>query len=239
MVERKSNIYLVAGGSFRQRQEAVKEIKKKISEKEKPPVELFTLYAASLSLESFQDSVSTLSFQKKKIILVKNFTVLPKPVKKLFTACLSKVLDFNYFIFESETPYFSLAKDKRISSDNFFQMIFGKSVKYQGRRQKRELTIEDFRNLLYREDFKGCLFAIEGLLNSKSKEKAFAVQAVGILAGKFAYFRDHKKKKEALDCLWEADRRLKETNLDPRLILERLLVGLSQKKFFKEFIFPD
>lgn len=227
MVEAKNKIYLVTGGLSRQRQRAIKKIKRNIFQQEDSLFTLTTLYSEDLDLNHFKELVFTLSFQNQKIILIKNFTSLSKPVKKYLSESLPKVLVSNYLIFESDTPHYCLKAKKRVARDDFFSFIFKNSIKYQGKKSLiTSATIEDFRSKLYQNDLKGCLFFLEELLSSKSREKILATQILGLLTSKFSYLKDSKKKEKALAQLWRADRCLKETNIDVRLLIERLIVGL-------------
>ncbi|MCF7871106.1 MAG: hypothetical protein K9L95_03865 [Candidatus Omnitrophica bacterium] len=226
MVEKTNKTYLVSGGEPSRRRRAINNIKKTIFEDEGFALRAVTLYAAEVGLDSFKDLVFTLSFQKKKVILIKDFTGLPKDLRKFLFGSLKKVLKYNYLIFDSELPYSLLAKNKKIISDNLFNFILKESIKYQGKTALAELSVDDFRKELYKNNLNSCLFILEELLSSKGKGKTAATQILGLIIAKFSYLRKSNKKEELFNQLWQADRALKQSNLDIRLLMERLLVKL-------------
>ncbi|MCF7873623.1 MAG: hypothetical protein K9L84_02675 [Candidatus Omnitrophica bacterium] len=226
MVGAKSKAYLVSGGKPFQRRKIINNIKRDIFKNEGSALRAVTLYAGDLNLDSFKDLVFTLSFQKKKVILIKNFISLAKPAREFLFANIQKIFDYNYIIFESEIPYFSLKKKKKIISDVFFSYVLEKSIRHEGKVYPAELSIDDFRKQLYRNDLKSCLFILEELLGSKTKGKAVATQILGLVTAKFSYINSSRKKEKAFDQLWQADRALKQSNTDIRLLMERLLIKL-------------
>ncbi|MCF7887547.1 MAG: hypothetical protein K9L71_03970 [Candidatus Omnitrophica bacterium] len=226
MVGKTNKTYLVSGGKPFWRRRAINNIKKKIFEDEGFTLRAVTLYAAEVGLDSFQDLVFTLSFQKKKVILIKDFTSLPKNVRKFLFGSLKKALSYNYLIFDSELPHSTLEKNKKIIADDLFNFILKRSIKYQSKTYSTELSVDDFRKELYKNNLSSCLFILEELLSSKGKGKAAATQILGLIIAKFSYLRKSNKKEELFNQLWQADRALKQSNLDIRLLMERLLVKL-------------
>lgn len=227
MVEQKNKMYLVTGGDFFQRRKDIIKIKKKIFEEAGSKFNLVTLYAKDLDLDYFKNLVFTFSFRKKKIILLKGFSDLSKPATGFLFDNLAKVLSINYLIFESDTPCSLLRKNKKIAANSFFEIVFEKSIGYENKVSSSRVTMEDFCRKLYRDDLQACLFIADELLSSKSKEKTVAAQILGVLVSRFSSLGDAQRKKEAFVHLWQADRALKETSIDARLLVERLLVNLK------------
>ncbi|MFO8053094.1 MAG: hypothetical protein R6U54_03945 [Candidatus Omnitrophota bacterium] len=226
MVRVKLKTYLVSGGKPFQRQKIINNIKREIFKDEKSSLRAVTLYAGDLNLESFKDLVFTLSFQKRKIVLIKDFINLSKPARSFLFENIQKILNYNYIIFESELPYFSLKKKKRIVSDDFFSYILKKSKRYEERSYPAELSVDDFRKKLYKNDLASCLFILEELLSSKTKSNKIAPQILGLIIAKFSYLRNPDNQEKAFNQLWQADRALKQSNTDIRLLIERLLIKL-------------
>jgi hypothetical protein len=226
MVEKNSKTYLVSGGKPLWRRRTINNIKRKIFEDEGFALRVVILYGAEVDLDSFQDLVFTLSFQKKKVILIKDFTSLPKNVRKFLFSGLNKALNYNYLIFDSELPYSILEKNKKIIGDDLFNVILKQSIKYQSKTYSTELSVDDFRKELYKNNLTSCLFILEELLGSKGRGKAAAPQILGLIIAKFSYLRESNKKEELFNQLWQTDRALKQSNLDIRLLMERLLIKL-------------
>ncbi|MCF7872749.1 MAG: hypothetical protein K9L80_00875 [Candidatus Omnitrophica bacterium] len=226
MVGEKFKTYLVSGGSLTQRRKIINNIKRDIFTGEKSRLRAVTLYAGDINLDSFKDLVFTLSFQKKKVVLIKDFISLSKPIRKFLFENIQKILNYNYIIFESEIPYFSLGKKKKIASDSLFKYIIKNSKRYNERALPAEISIEDFRNQLYRNNLSSCLFILEELLSSKTKSNKIAPQILGLIIAKFSYLKNSDNQEEAFNQLWQADRALKQSNIDIRILIERLLIKL-------------
>ncbi|MCF7895369.1 MAG: hypothetical protein K9L69_04495 [Candidatus Omnitrophica bacterium] len=226
MVGEKFKTYLVSGGSPFQRRKVINNIKRDVFTGEKSRLRAVTLYAGDINLDSFKDLVFTLSFQKKKVVLIKDFISLSKPIRNFIFKNIQKILNYNYIIFESEITYFSLGKKKKIVSDPFFNYIIKNSKKYGQRALPAGLSIEDFRNQLYKNNLSSCLFILEELLSSKTKSNKIAPQILGLIIAKFSYLRNFDQQKKAFNQLWQADRTLKQSNIDIRILMERLLIKL-------------
>ncbi len=230
MVVQPGNIYLVTGGTVFQRRKTIDKIKRTILKGKSSELSFTTLHAEDLISDSLKNSALTFSFDKTKIILVKGFTSLKKANKNFLLNNLPKILRFSHLIFESDLPYSFLKGNKKLVSDPFFQTIFAKSTKYEGKAvDSGESSIDLFCRKLYRNNLKECLFIAEELLSVKSKEKIVATQIMGILINKCTRSGGQNKQR-SLGMLWDADRALKETNIDARLLIERLLVGLELLK---------
>ncbi len=229
MVEQQNQIYLITGGKASQRQAAIDNLRKKIFEKDSSVFDLVILQAKDLNLNYFKELALTFSFQQKKILLIKDFTDLGRQIKSFLLENFSKILQISYLIFESETSYSLLKTKKKIFSDDFFNFVFKKSIKYEGKTKAGPITIDDFCKKLYQNDLKSCLSMAEEMLSSKNKEKIIATQILGAITAKVSRLTDLRKKKEALTYLWRTDRALKETNIDIRLLIERLLANLIQQ----------
>lgn len=226
MVGEKFKTYLVSGGGFTQRRKIINNIKRDIFAGEKSRLRAVTLYAGDINLDSFKDLVFTLSFQKKKVVLIKDFISLSKPIRNFLFENIQKILNYNYIIFESEIPYFSLEKKKKIASDSLFRYIIKNGKRYNEKALPAEISIEDFRNQLYRNNLSSCLFILEELLSSKTKSNKIAPQILGLIIAKFSYLRNSNNQEKAFNQLWQADRALKQSSIDIRILMERLLIKL-------------
>lgn len=226
MVGAKSKTYLVSGGKPSQRRQVINNIKREIFKSQGGTFRVVTLYGGDIKPDPFKDLVFTFSFQKKKIILIKNFISLSKSVRKFIFDNFSKILQNNYLIFDSEKPHPLLKKNKKIAADDFFNYVLEKSIAYQGKAGAAEITFDDFRKKLYKNDLDSCLFILEELLSKKGQNKFLATQILGLITSKFSYLRESREKEEAFNQLWQTDRALKQSNVDIRLLMERLLVKL-------------
>lgn len=220
----KKKIHLVTGGSYFRRQSAISQIKKDIF-KESSALSFFSFYARELDVDLLQETILTVSFQEKKIILIKDFTYLENPVKDFLEKNLSRILKINYLILESEIPYSQLAAKKKILNDSFFNSIFKQAVKYQANPESK-VSLEDFCQKLYRNDFKSCFAIADELLSKQGTDKGVAVKILGMVTSKIARLSDSETKKEKLNYLWETDRALKASNIDARVLVGKLIVNL-------------
>lgn len=226
MVEAKVKPHLICGGSPHQRRRSINNVKKEIFKSRGIVLRAITLYGADINLQSFKDLIFTFSFQKKKIILIKDFTSLAKPVRKFIFDNFTKILKNNYLIFDSDSPYSKLQKNKKMLTDDFFNYLFKESIIRQFRPEPLEVNFDDFRKKLYKNDLDSCLFILEELLSKKGNNKLLATQILGLITSKFSYLHESQKRKEAFSQLWQTDRALKQSNIDVRLLLERLLIKL-------------
>ncbi len=226
MVEAKIKPHLICGGNPFKRRRIINNVKKEIFKSQGIVLRAITLYGADINLQSFKDLIFTFSFQKKKIILIKDFTSLVKPIRKFIIDNFTKILKNNYLIFDSDLPYLKLQKNKKMLTDDFFNYLFEEGAVHQFRPEPLEVNFDDFRKKLYKSDLDSCLFILEELLSKKGNNKLLATQILGLITSKFSYLHESQKRKEAFNQLWQADRALKQSNIDVRLLLERLLIKL-------------
>ena len=227
MVNIRDRFFLVYGSNFLQRQKIIENFKCKILKEKSASINILTFYGKEVKLKDFQEKILTSSFDNIKILIFKDFSEIPQPVRLYLLNNLDKLLISNYIIFESDKESHSLQGNKKIASDKFFSLVFKNSQVYRVSSSKRKLSIEDFMGALRKNDLDSCLYVLENLFEGTAKDKAIAPLIIGILVRKFSYPNINSFNKEkCFEYLWKADRAIKEKGHDARLTIETLLIKL-------------
>lgn len=226
MVNTREKIFLVAGSDFFQRKLAINNIKKRILSKHPSQLNFFTLYSKELKPSDLEKQIFTFSFDAHRLLVFKGASNLSASVKKFLITNFEKIATHNYLIFEIEKKFSQLQADKKFISDSFFSMLTKKATILRVTSEFNDVSIEDFKRCIRRNDLSNSLYTIERLFKARPKDKGLGPQVLGILTYNASYARDPLRKKESLYYIWEADRAMKERGHDARLVIETLLVRL-------------
>jgi len=226
----RERLFLILGGDFNQRQLALSNIKKRLLKQQSLPIDFFTFYAKEIELKTFSEKLLTVSFGQKKVVMFRNFDQLASPVRKFFFKNIKKILKSNYLIFDSDKEYYQLQKDKKFLSDELFSFIIKQATTFRVNSARKYLSIQDFISSLRKNDLKSCLYVVESLFSAGGKADVLGPQIIGILVYRSAGLNG-RQRKEYFQYLWEADRELKEKGLDPRLVINTLLVKILTPSF--------
>jgi len=226
MVGLRDRFFLVSGTEFSQRKRAIDNIKKRILKNKSAPLNILTLYSKEIDLKDLSQKLFTVSFDKTKIVVFKNFESLASKVKEFIFQNYKKILIGNYLIFETEKDLYQLKKNKRIASDKFFNLIFKEAASFKVFSTRPKATTNDLMYSLRGNDLNSSLYILESLFKDGAKEEMLGPLIIGMLVRKCSYMSDPVKKDKCFNYLWEADRRIKEKGLGSRLIVEVLLVKL-------------
>lgn len=224
MVNIRERVFLISGTNFLQRQHAIENIKKRILKGETSSLNIIIFYSKEVSTEDLGGKLFTTSFEKNKIAVFKNFQDLPSSAGKFIFDNLKRILSNNYLIFEVDKDYYHFQKDKRFASDEFFGSVVKKAALFRVISTKEKATIEDFIASLRKNDLAASVYVLEKLFAGGYKDKILGPQIIGILVRKFSFLKNSTEKDRYFKYLWEADRAIKEKGLDPRLVIESLLV---------------
>ncbi len=226
MVSVRDKIFLICGSDSSQQGRVLANIKKRILQGPNPSLNTLTLYGKEVDVKVLQEELFLTSFNKNKSVIFKNFFELKAEAKDFIFNNLKKILTANYIICQTDKDYYQLQKNKRFASDKLFSFVLKNAALYRVACGPKKLSLEDFMAGIRRNDLNLSLYVLESLFGSGSKDKALGPQVIGILVKKFSYLRDSSEKDRAFRYLWEADRAIKEKGLDPRLVIESLLVKL-------------
>ncbi|MFH1519238.1 MAG: hypothetical protein ABIE75_01525 [Candidatus Omnitrophota bacterium] len=223
MVNIRERVFLISGTDFLQRQHAVKNIKERILKGKHTSLDTIIFYGKEAKLEDLAEKLLTASFEKIKIAVFKNSQDLSPAIRTFLFKNLNKISSANYLIFETDKDYYQFQSDKKFSADKLFSFILKKAAVFRISSTREKNTIEDFMASVRRNDLATSVYILEKLFKESSKSKLLGPQIIGILVQKLSYLRSPSEKERCFQCLWEADRAIKEKGLDPRLIIETLL----------------
>jgi len=226
MVNIRERAFIICGADFFARKQALANIKKRVLKAKPASLNTITFYPKETSVQSLQDKLLNLSFSGVRIAVFKDFLKLSPAVKELFLNSLNKILENNYIVFETESSYYQLQRNKKTANDKFFGAILKKAALFRVSSAKRESTIGDFIESISRRDLPSSLYILESLFDTQAKSKALGPQVIGVLVNKFGACKDGS----SLEYLWQADRAIKEKGRDTRLVIETLLVKLLKNK---------
>ena len=226
----RDRVSLVCGADFSQRQRAIENIKKRILKDKPGTVCSFTFYCKEMNSLDLQEKLFMASFDKIKIIIFKDFNELTADVRKIMFDNLENILANTYMIFETDKDYYTLRKEKKITSDNLFNLIIQKSCLFKVVSSEKEVTMIDFMNSTRKNDLDSSLYILERMLKDGANDRLLGPQIIGVLVRKFSYLRDPVKKDKCFKYLFEADRAIKQKGLDARLVIEVLLVKLFENQ---------
>jgi len=224
MVNIRERVFLISGTNFLQRQHAVENIKKRILKGKAASLNVFTFYGKEVNPKDLGEKLFTTSFGKERIAVFKNSQDLPSAARKFLFDNLTRILSNNYLIFETDKDYYQLQKDKRFTNDEFFVSVLKRAALFRVVSTKERATIEDFIASLRKDDLVTSVYILEKLFAGGFKDKILGPQIIGILVRKFSFLKNPTEKDRYFKYLWEADRAIKEKGLDPRLVIESLLV---------------
>lgn len=224
---RQAKIFLICGSNFSQRKLAIANIKKRILSSKFKPLNTLTLYSKEIDLKNLSESLLTFSFDKKKLILFKEFPNLRLEAKEFIFSNLKKILTANYLIFETDKDLYQLQKSKKFNGDKFFNFIVKNAFSFRAAPGRRNYSVEDLIASIKKNDLKFSLYVLESLFKADPNNKLLGPQVIGFLVKRFSYLRlDTLSKNIAFGYLWQADRAIKEQGLSPRFTIETLLVKL-------------
>ncbi len=227
MVSIRDRVFLVFGSNFSQRQKIIETLKHRILKKKAASINTLIFYGKEVKLKDLQEKILTSSFDGIKILIIKNFSELPPPVRIYLLNNFNKLWTNNYIIFESDKEYRFLQGNKKIASDKFFSLIFKNSQVFRVSSSEKKVSIEDFMAALRKNDLDSSLYVLENIFEGTSKDKSIAPLIIGILVKKFSYpDLNAFNKEKCFEYLWEADRAIKTKGHDARLIIETLLIKL-------------
>jgi hypothetical protein len=226
MVELRHRLFLVVGLNFQQRQHALDIIKTKILHDTRSSLTSLTVYAKEINSNDFKEKALTVSFEKNRILLIKDALVLSDEVKDFFLKHCEKIMALNYIIIEVEKNYMQWKEEKKVLADTFFKFILKNATIYKSATSSSENYFEALKISVRKADVANSLFVLDKLFTGKVREEALGVQVLGWLVSECSYMRDPYKKEKYLEFLWEADRAMKEGGLAPKTALEIALVKL-------------
>lgn len=224
MVNIRERVFLISGTDFSQRQHAVENIKKRILKGKTAALNVFVFYAKETNPKDLGEKLFTTSFGNEKIAIFKNSQDLSTVTRKFLFDNLKRILSNNHLIFETDKDYYQLQRDKKFSNDEFFVSVLKKAALFRVVSTRAKATIEDFIASLRKNDLATSVYILEKLFVGGFKDKILGPQIIGILVSKISFLKDPTEKDRYFKYLWEADRAIKEKGLDPRLIIESLLV---------------
>lgn len=237
MVGSSPRIFLVTGIDFNQRQLLIENIKNKVFKKPATPLNILTFYSKEIDIKDLQEKILTFSFDKEKIIIIKNAESLTKEAKEFLFNNLKKILSHNYIILETDKDYLQLQRDKKISSDIFFGFILKNAeIPFKDRKPSAsyEISFEGFKRSTRKNNAAEALYILEKLFESKASDREkeiLGLQILGVLVGECSYLKNPLLREKSFNYLWETDRLIKEKGLEPRFALEILLTKLLGTSF--------
>ncbi|MDD5195020.1 MAG: hypothetical protein PHQ96_05030 [Candidatus Omnitrophica bacterium] len=226
MVVLRDRLFLVIDLQFLQRQRTIDAIKNKIFHNAALSLSTFTFYGKDINIDEFKEKVLTFSFERNKIILIKEAFLLPTQAKDFLFANFAKIIQSNYIILEIEKEYQQFKQDKKVIADTFFNFILKNAAIYKSDAVSGEVSFEDLKKMVRKNDLAAALYVLERLFAAKPKDELLGVQVLGWLVFQGSYANQPHQKQKYFNCLWEADRAMKENGLSPRLALEIALVKL-------------
>ena len=228
MVTLKQRVFSVIGVDSFGRQQAVRNIRTRILKDKPRSLNTHTIYGGEVELKALQETLATVSFDSEKMVVFKDALKISAKVREYLYKNLKIILTNNYLIFEMEKNYPQLIKEKRVVGDKLWATILKDGVVLKLASPKKEITIEDFKYALRRNDLSASIYALEKLLGEKSsgKERELAPFILGVLTAEISYRKDLNQKERAFHHLWQADRQMKEKGLDARMVLEKLVTRL-------------
>ena len=231
----RERLFLVSGADFDQRQRAIEALKRRILTGANSTLNTFIFYASEIDLKDFQEKVSAHSFNKVKIIHIKNFIELKSDIKKFIYENYKKILISNFIIFESDKDSYQL-QAKKNTSDSLFSLVFRNASTTKVSSAKKKLSVPDFIYYLRKGDLANSLTVLDTLFEDKTKERILGPQILGILINRVNYVSSSKQREKLLEHLWQADRALKQKGFGARLILQTLLVKVLSPDKESSFI---
>lgn len=225
MVALKQRVLLVLGTDSLRRRSIVEEVKNKLRN-QRTAIDSYVIYPKDVNLENIYEKIFTFSFNKEKIIIIKDACNLPKEVCDFLLNNLSKIIENNFLIFEMDKDSQSIIFDKKINSNKLFSFLLKNAAITKMSAAAYQPSLEGFRQSLRKNDLSAALYILEKLFEGKSNGRELGPQIIGLLVNEFGYSANNAKKITHLNYLWELDRNIKERGYDPRFAIEVCLAKL-------------
>ena len=228
MVTLKQRVFSIIGTDSFGRQQAVRNIHTRILKDKPRSLNTHNIYGNEIELKVLQETLATVSFDSEKLVVFKDALKISAKIREYLHKNLKSILADNYLVFEMEKDYPQLIKEKRVIGDKLWSTVLKDGMVLKLASSKREVTIEDFKYALRKNNLSGTIYALEKLLGEKSagKERELAPFILGVLTAEISYRKDFHQKEQAFQHLWQADRQMKEKGLDARMVLEKLVIRL-------------
>lgn len=228
MVRFQDRLFLVVGLKFTERQRAIDIIKTKILHNNlSSSLASLSLYAKEINIADFKEKTLTVSFEKNKILLIREAASLPDEVREFLLDNFEKILSLNYIILEVEKDYLQWKEEKRVLADKFFCFALKNATIYKTASDTPvEPSFEALKTSVRKNDLSGSLYVLDKLFTGRVRDELLGVQVLGWLVSECSYTRNALQKEKCLGLLWEADRAMKEGGLAPKTALEIALVKL-------------
>ncbi|MBU1121505.1 MAG: hypothetical protein ABIH71_04285 [Candidatus Omnitrophota bacterium] len=225
MVNSQKKTFIVAGLDFEQRKNTLDAIKKRLRQQIPSQLSIFTFYGKEIDIKTFKDKILTFSFDREKIIIIKDAYNLAKEVRVFLFENYRRIVSSSYVILEIEKDYFQLQRDKKISSDAFFSLLFKEAAIFKVASRIKEVSLEDFKRSARNKDLNSSFYFLERLFE-KSNPREIGPLILGVLVREVSYSKNTFDKETKFSYLWEADRAIKEKGIDTKLTIELLLAKL-------------
>lgn len=222
----RNRVFLIAGSDFSQRHRAIANIRERILRDKTASLNTLTFYSKEIDISNFQEKLFNFSFDKEKIIILKDAGRLSKDARAFLGNNLEKIISNNYIILETDDDYFSLRRDKKLSSDKFFSIILKDACIIKVLSSSHESSLEDFKRNIRKNDLSAAFHVLEKLFEVNAKDRDFGPLLLGVLVREISYMRDPSARGKYFRYLWEADRNIKEKGMDTRLAIEVLLAKM-------------
>lgn len=225
MVTNSKRVFIVSGTDFFQRKLALDNIKKRLMPQKSGGLNILTFYSREIDIKVFQEKIFTFSFDREKIIVLKNADDLSRETKEFILENYKEIISANFIILEMDRDYWTLQRDKKIANDKFFSFIFKNAVSTNSGTAAKEVSWDDFKRGIRSRDLNSSMYCLERLFE-KNNEREIGPLILGILVREVACLRDFADREKKLSYLWEADRQIKEKGIDTKLAIEVLLTKL-------------
>lgn len=222
----KINTYIVMGDDCGLKQE---ELFDQLRKDENGAMEIVHFYPKESTAKSIDAELANMSFTARAFVF-HQANKFKKDVSELVLSFYDNGLGQDYLILD----YGPEIEQKQLSKDIFYKKC-SKQAKILGKPASAVANVFfDMINSLRRGDASRALTYVQTIVGEEKRTKsAYDAEIFKLLKGittMLAKTKDRRLKRQYMTAIFETDRLLKESIVEPRIALERLLVKITQIK---------
>jgi len=219
-------IFIVVGLDFASRKLAIDNLKKRLIP-QNSCLSFQSYYGRDIDLNKLRSFFLNLSFDKERIVVFKESSLLSKEVKDFLYKNVKEIIKNNYLIFEFEENYFFLKRNKRFIEDKFFGHILRYASLIKIASFTGDVSIRKLMDTIKSNKLQDALYVLESVFDNAGKNKDFVgMQVLGAITKSFSYMHNAAEKKRCFNLIWDTERILKNRKIESKTALQILITKL-------------
>lgn len=227
MVDVRKRVFFVIGNDFANRRRAVDTIVGRLLPQKDPSLNTAVFYPRDLEISNVKSTLFSFSFASRRVVIFKESQALDKKIRSFLYDNFASIIAGNYLIFESDIDYFTLTRDRKFTTDKLFSYLAKKAYVVKLERFEEIISVNRLLSLVRKSKLPEALYVLERVFEKEEKNKdVLGMQILGALTREFSSVPDQQTRRQYFECIWDAERMVKEGRLDSKIALGLLLTKI-------------